>query len=362
MRNRLIIFLSIISLSIDAQSVKARFILEPKFNTGMNLPLYGALDYLVEDNIYSFDISLSFPTYGDDYWEKLYNYPRTGIGFSISSLGNKEILGNAFSLFKFISIPLLKKDRKLSLDYIASVGCAYLPDPFDIDHNHLNRAIGSHINLFMRMGLDFRFFVFPRSEIIIGTAFTHFSNGKTKSPNYGLNIGSVSLGINYLFNDKGSIHKDPEIPSPGKKYDQSIILSGGFKVYDNLVDIKYFTSSVVYNIERHLSNVHKTGLGADFLYDASIREALASPDGIPEEEFVKHIRFGLHASYSAQYKRTLFGFQIGYYLYSEYPVNVDIYNKLSLQYLLTNNILGSMAVRSHMGKADCLEFGIGYTW
>jgi hypothetical protein len=363
MKIRLIIIIfALVRLYGEAQTVKRPVIVEPKFHTGMNLPLYRALDYLVEDDIYSFDLSLSFPTYGDDYWEKLYRYPRTGIGLSVTSLGNKEVLGNAWSLFKFISIPLFEKDRKFSLDYIASVGCAYLPDAFDIDYNHLNRAIGSHFNLYMRMGMDFRFFVFPRSEIIIGTAFTHFSNGKTKSPNYGLNIGSVSLGINYLFNDKGLMLKDPEIPSPGKKYDQSIILSGGLKVYDNLVDIKYFTSSVVYNIERRLSNVHKTGLGADFFYDASIREALASPDGIPEEDFVKHIRFGLHASYAAQYKRTLFGFQIGYYLYSEYPLNVNVYNKLSLQYLLTKNILGSMAIRSHMGKADCLEFGIGYTW
>jgi hypothetical protein len=212
------------------------------------------------------------------------------------------------------------------------------------------------------MGIDFRICLFPRSEIIFGTAFTHYSNGKTKSPNYGLNIGTVSLGLNYLFNYNELSVKDTEIPAFVNKYDQSVILSGGIKVYDNLLDIKYFTSSAGYNIERRLSHVHKIGIGADLFYDASIREALADPDGTPEEDFGKYIRFGLHASYSARYKRTLFGFQVGYYLYSEYPVNTSIYNKLSMQYMVTQNILGSMAVRSHMGKADCIEFGIGYTW
>jgi hypothetical protein len=346
----------------EAQIIREPFILESKIHSGISIPLFDAIDYLTEDGIYTIDLSLSFPTYGDSYWEKLYNYPKTGFGFSVSSLGNREVLGNAWSVCKFISITVFEMKQSLALDYTASFGGAFIPHAFNLEHNYLNRAIGSRLNLFIRMGMDLRFHILKNSEIALGVALTHFSDGKTKSPNYGLNIASVSLGFNYFFNDRSLQVKDPEIPDIEKKYDQSVFISGGYKVYDNLNDVKYLTSSVTYNIERRLNQVSKIGLGSDFFYDASIREAIAGSDGTPEEDFVKQIRFGLHASYSARYKRTLFGIQIGYYLYSEYVVFTDVYNRLSLQYLITKNIIGCLSVKSHMGKADCLELGIGYTW
>jgi hypothetical protein len=147
-----------------------------------------------------------------------------------------------------------------------------------------------------------------------------------------------------------------------KRYVQSVIYSAGTKVYDNLYGKKYFVSSVSYNLERIINHKRKIGLGADLSYDGSISEALASEDGIPDKHFEKLIRFGLHTSYAIRYKQLIMGIQIGYYLYSKYTVITPVYNKLSIQYLLTRNIIGSISIKSHMAKADCLEYGIGYYW
>jgi len=51
----------------------------------------------------------------------------------------------------------------------------------------------------------------------------------------------------------------------------------------------------------------KIGLGADFSYDGSISEAIASEDGTPDKHFDKLIRFGLHTSYATRYKTTYYG-------------------------------------------------------
>jgi hypothetical protein len=56
------------------------------------------------------------------------------------------------------------------------------------------------------------------------------------------------------------------------------------------------------------------------------------------------------------------GIQIGHYLYSQYTVLTKVYSKISVQYLITEHLLGSVAIKSHMGKADCLEWGVGYYW
>ncbi|MCU0472382.1 MAG: acyloxyacyl hydrolase [Bacteroidales bacterium] len=346
----------------NAQLVKKPFIIEPKIHTGMILPFYEALDYLIRDDIYAFDLSLSFPAYGKDFWEKLYRYPRPGIGFSYWSLGNEEVFGKAYALYSFINIPLYKRAEKFSFNYQVSFGGAYLSRKFDVYENHLNRAIGSHTNVYIRLGIDCKIRLFPRSDLLIEAGTTHFSNGKTRSPNYGINIGSFSLGFNYLFSNTGITFPEPEIPEIGKRYIQSVIYSAGSKVYDNLVGTRYFISSVSYNLEYLINHKRRIGLGADLSYDGSISEALASDDGTPDKDFTSLVRVGLHASYSIRYKQFIMGIQVGHYLYSKYTVLTPVYNRISVQYLFTNNVVGRISIKSHMGKADCLEFGIGYCW
>ena len=363
MKYGLLIFVLVLTeLAVNAQLVEKPVIIESKIHTGMNLPFYKALRYLIKDDIYAFDVSVSFPTYGKDYWEKLYRYPRQGVGFSYWSLGNNEVFGKAYALYSFINIPFFKPAEKFSFNIQISCGVAYLPKIFDIYKDHLDRAIGSHTNIYIHLGIDGKITLIPHCELVIEAGATHFSNGKTRSPNYGINAGSFSLGLNYIFNNKGATIQDPEIPGINKRYVQSVIYSAGTKVYDNLYGKKYFVSSLSYNLERIINHKRKIGLGADLSYDGSISEALASEDGIPDKHFEKLIRFGLHTSYAIRYKQLIMGIQIGYYLYSKYTVITPVYNKLSIQYLLTRNIIGSISIKSHMAKADCLEYGIGYYW
>jgi hypothetical protein len=358
----LILILISSSLTGEAQLAKNPFIVELKIHSGMNVPFYKALGYLIKDDIYSFDISLSRPADGKDYWEKLYRYPRQGVGFSCWSLGNNEIFGNAYVLYSLINIPLFKYSQKFSLNYQLASGGAFIPKSFNIYTNHLNRAIGSHANLYIHLGVSGRIALSPRSEVTIEAAITHFSNGKTKSPNYGINVVTFSLGFNYLLNKNNFIMHDAEIPAFQKHYIQSVIFSSGLKVSDNLIDRKFLSSSLSYNIEREVSIKRKIGLGADFSYDGSIREGLANKDGVPEKDLGKLLRVGLHSSYAIRYKQMAMGIQVGYYLYSKYTVLTRVYNKISVQYMLPGNFSVNIGVKSHMAKADCLEYGIGYYW
>jgi hypothetical protein len=361
--NRLIIvILLLVRLTCEAQEVKLPFIIEPKAHTGIMFPFYKALDYLAKDDIYAFDLSICFPTSGKNYWEKLYNNPSTGFGYSYWNLGNNEVLGNANTIYSFINFPFLKWKEIIQFNYQISLGGAYLSKKFDVNQNHLDRAIGSHANIYFRLGIDGKIRLTPKTELILEAGATHFSNGKTKSPNYGINTGTFSVGLNYLFNNSNNIITIPEIPEIVKKYSQSILYSAGLKAYDNLLGKKYLTSSASYNLERQMDVKRKIGLGADLFYDGSIKEALVQQDGTPETDFVKLIRVGLHASYSVRYKRVVGGIQLGRYLYSKYIVLTPFYSRLSIQYLLSENIFGGVALKSHMGKADCLEFGAGYCW
>ena len=364
MKNWLLILIIISSgITGESQPGKNPFIVEPKIHTGMILPFYEALSYMIQDDIYAFDLSVSFPTFGKEYWEKLYRNPRPGIGYSYWNMGNNEVLGKAHAFYGFINIPLLKNKKKFSVNYQISAGGAYLTRIFDPFENHLNRAIGSHYNIYMRLGIDSRIKLTPLSELVIEMGATHFSNGKTRSPNYGINAGTISLGLNYLINSSTvTIQNEPDIPVVEKRYAHSVICSAGSKVYDNLLGNRYFVSSVSYNLEKIISQKRRFGLGADFSYDGSINEALAIEKGIPESDFSSLIRIGLHTSYAIRYKQFLAGIQIGHYIYSKHKVLTSVYNKLFVQYLITDHIIGSISIKSHWAKADCLLWGVGYTW
>lgn len=363
MKKWLLLLLFIFSRSEgNAQKDKKPVIIEPGIHTGMILPFYEALSYLIQDDIYAFDISVSFPTFGTSYWDKLYRNPRPGLGYTYWNLGNNEVLGKAHAIYGFINIPILRKDERFFMNYQISFGGAYLTRIFDPYENHLNRAIGSHSNVYIRLGIDSRIKITPLSELVFEMGATHFSNGKTRSPNYGINAGTISLRLNYLINNPDNYSDEIKIPIVENKFIQSVFYSAGSKVYDNLLGNKYFVSSLSYNIEKNINHKRRLGLGVDFSYDGSISEALEVEKGKTDSEFNSLVRVGLHASYGVRYKQLILGIQAGHYLYSKHTVLTRVYNKLSVQYMITKNIAGSVSIKSHWAKADCLLWGVGYCW
>ncbi len=358
----LILIVFICTPEASSQSVSKPVTIETRVHAGINLPFYDAVSYMMKDEVYAIDVSAGFPSQGNSYWERLYNYPVTGAGFSYWTLGNNEVFGKAFALYSFINVPLMKKADRFSVNCQVSAGGAFLTKKFDVYNNYLNRAIGSHGNIYIRMGINGKLKVSSRCNMILEAGTSHFSNGKNKSPNRGLNFASVSLGINYLLTDHNAVFQEPEIPEYRIRYYQSVAIAAGSKVYDNLINKKYLVSSFYYNVERSINLKSRIGLGAALFYDGSINEALTAEEGITGGAFSNLIRFGLHGSYSLRYKQLILGIQAGHYLYSKFTDLTRIYSRFSLQYLVTDHIAGFTGIKTHYGKADFLEFGLMYYW
>jgi len=51
--------------------------------------------------------------------------------------------------------------------------------------------------------------------------------------------------------------------------------------------------------------------------------------------------------------------QLGYYLYYPYDFEGRIYNRIGLKYYFSEKWFGAFSVKSHLAKAETLEFGIG---
>ncbi len=140
---------------------------------------------------------------------------RNGIGFALFNVGSKEVIGNPSGLFGFINLPIIRRP-KFVLGSDISVGLSYDFNPYHVDDNPQNSVIGSKVNLWAGFFLTGQFQVSMRSDITAGLGFIHFSNGRTHTPNMGLNMMGLHIGYTYHYNPIKNFTKtiDPDFQPP----------------------------------------------------------------------------------------------------------------------------------------------------
>jgi len=145
-----------------------------------------------------------------DSWASQYGYPSYGIGFYSGFVGDPQILGNPNTLFGFINFPVSKPTKRNALNIEPALGLTYNLEPFDSETNFTNDAIGSRTTLYFNLNLGWTYQWTKEMDIVYGIDFTHFSNGRSNTPNWGLNMFGINLGLRYHYNaDEHKISKDP---------------------------------------------------------------------------------------------------------------------------------------------------------
>ena len=133
--------------SIPIYSISARY------GYGFVYAHHKSFNYFIEDYPQTFELDLTKRTNGRKIWHQVYKYPTVGFGYEHSTLGNKQILGNANALLCFISIPIVE-NKSLKFSYKCAAGAAFLSEKFDLYNNNYNIAIGSHLNAYLNLNLD----------------------------------------------------------------------------------------------------------------------------------------------------------------------------------------------------------------
>lgn len=148
----------------------------------------------------AFEASIYQSTFGKKEWQTLYNYPFIGATFYHSRLGGFDELGKVYALYPFINYPLYRNDTWM-FTFKFGAGLAWLTRCFDHLENPYNFSIGSHLNGAINLSFEYRHEITPQLISVASLGLTHFSNGATKSPNYGLNTFSAAWGLAYYLRD-----------------------------------------------------------------------------------------------------------------------------------------------------------------
>lgn len=195
------LFLCAVSGRTNAQSFSDQLAAEVSFMPSRLLKHTSKLTFDAPSVSFSEMINIKYQTDGSVWWHKGQRYPEFGLAFVYTQTGNPSELGYAVAIMPNIRLRLLQKNR-WGIHTTVGTGIAYLDKHYDPDDNPENNAIGSHVNNITHLGIDFRYSPCPSWIIGLGGGLTHYSNGGSSYPNFGLNFGSASVSGQYNFGQR----------------------------------------------------------------------------------------------------------------------------------------------------------------
>lgn len=288
-------------------------------------------------------------------WKMIYQAPYYGVGTMVSNYFNAEEVGVPVSLYGVLGIPITRM-QKLELYSELQFGIAYGWQPYDLEKNPNNIALGGRITAHVSAGFNLLYPITKSLDLGLGVNLLHFSNGGIERPNQGLNVFASSIDIKYHLNGRAPIH---EIADPGK-LDRThyLYVMTGFgihQIYNNPEhDEHYLAYGVGVHYFNQLANAFRLGYGTDINYWQYQDQYLNKESG-------ESISIGLAISPEVMIGDLVLAGSVGIYaLNSDYGNFQKPYQRLGLRYDFENKVSAGFHIRSiNFGKAEFLEFTCG---
>jgi len=307
----------------------------------------------------NYEINFSKKVSGTQQWKEFYHNPIIGIDIMMSGLGRNPYLGSAYGILPNINFQIAGSKR-VFFGFRLGAGIGYLSKCYYTEGNTQNIAIGSHFNAAVNLFFNLRVSCSKYIDFITGIAFTHYSNGAIRSPNLGINIPAINVGIGVK--DKVDNYKKEKlgkVPREEKKFEVRLVGAFGLSDPVNLdFETTYSGSFTSYFLYNH--NIKsKFGIVADIFYDErTVEDEVGGGAWVPLR--THFWRPALSAAYLVNISKFAIVIQLGSYVYTEYGTDGYVFERIGLQYLLFNHLIANLSLKAHFAKADHIEFGIGY--
>ena len=283
-------------------SLKDRLYFEANADYGFVMPHITPIAYFITDHVKGYQFNIGIQTTGEKKWHNYYNYPRLGIGFYHSGLGNDQIYGQVNALFGYFDRYFFKPNRRFNLGNRLSFGLSYITKKFDLENNYFDLAIGSNINVYVNYSLEGLVLVSPKMQLKLGLGMTHVSNGRFKEPNKGLNLITSFVGLQYsLTNPSKLILSEPtETDEPGNN--QIIVLGAlGKKQISRKYDYTYWPKALSTEYAHKITRTSWVGAALTFYYDPSLKKEIEMEGDTAKNS--DDIRIALNFSYELKMGR-----------------------------------------------------------
>lgn len=362
-----------ISLSVFAQNkpINNKFrSFSVQGHSGAHIYSGETLDEELKYGYSAIDLRYAWQPSTDSEWSRDTGYASYGIGFYSGNIGDPQVFGNPNALYGFLNFYLSNPFRRNTLELSPALGLTYNLNPFNPDTNPLNDAIGSRITVYFSLHFGGAYKLNKDIDFLYGIDFTHFSNGRTFMPNYGLNLFGFNLGMRYNFNAFQNKHdanlyttnvltsrfQRPVRPKTLKNaYNNSFDIYAAIGSTQNDEDAgtshRYGNFSGIIDYRHYFNKMHGVSLGLDFFVDGSLLAEYPDP--------ADHFLIGAHAGYDFMFWKLAVRVQMGTYL-SDDRGKGRFFLRPAIQYSLSKNMFAQIGLKTSNGAAaDWVEFGIG---
>lgn len=356
---KLYFLLLFFSLVLSAQEKTETTALDVQYFRGNVMPHTDDLQHFLQGHPDGILISLYKKTYGHQEWESAFNYPDYG-GYFIFQDFKNDILGKVYGVGAHYNFYILNR----KIQFKVAQGVAYTTDPHDKETNSKNAAFGSKIVANTNFAVNYTTPLLDRFEFKAGLLFTHFSNGRIKAPNSGVNSYGVNVGVTYNFDEplERKIDTLPKVKfSEPIKY--NFVLRTGISENSIIGSGQNPFFHPAFYVDKRISRKSAFQLGTELFLTQSYKEYIKfMAIAYPREDVTvdtDYKRVGVFVGYELFINRVSLEAQLGYYLYQPYKSDIPIYNRVGMKYYITKKIYTGLSIKTHVFLAEAMELVVG---
>ena len=317
------------------------------------------------------DIRFAWHPSKDNAWSRDTGFSSYGFGFYTANVGDPQVFGNPTALYGFVNFFLSKPNRRNVFEISPALGLTYHLQPYDPETNPTQDALGARAAVYFNVNFGAAYKFTRELDLLYGIDFTHYSNGRTFTPNYGLNLFGLNVGMRYHFNQEqrkldpdafttnvlpARFNRPERAKSEENDYANSLDLYVALGTVQNEVDagtsLRYGTFSGVIDYRHYFNRMHGVTAGLDYFVDNSLVQSY--PDG--GDKFL----IAYHAGYDFMFWRLAIRVQGGSYITDDRGKG-NFFIRAAIQYEISKSVFAQIGLKTKAGAAaDWIEFGIGW--
>ncbi|WP_083937777.1 acyloxyacyl hydrolase [Hymenobacter aerophilus] len=306
------------------------------------------------------ELNVQRQTNGRAPWHAWYRYPKVGLAFTYYDYHNPA-LGRSYALGLYLNKSFWRS-RHAELNFRIGTGVGYFPVRFDQADTirHKNTIVSSHLNATIQARLEYDVALSEHLGLLLGLGLNHYSNGATTKPNFGINLPTVLVGLNFHQQRPFRPLDQPPTTEPadiGQNF-LNLSTSVGAKQWSPTDDRRYLVNSVTLAAGRRINRKSNLVVGLEGFYDRSLnaqqRDSARTTDHLTDVK-----KAGAYVGHELLFGRLAFVSHLGMYLYNPYKSNKFYYERLGLKYQFTPRVFGGVDLKVHRGAADVIEWRLG---
>jgi hypothetical protein len=314
------------------------------------------MGHLAQSHALAGELTYFQQTNGSESWHESFGFPLVGFTLFGGSVGNNEVLGTHWGAYSFMEFNLAKK-RNFFLKGKIGAGASYGTRVFDAETNPKNVALSTHVNALICFALKSEYH-WGKSKVTLGLDVTHMSNASSKVPNLGINLPYLSLGFGRTIQAVSwdSIAKKTHVPT--KKWLIGITAIGSTKETYPTGGKNYGVFSLVTSARW----ISRPKVGFETSLDIISKQSIFNYKKEIQKTQWDILQVGIYAGYLIPLDKLHFVIGMGVYVKDKYQPDDFLYHRVGMRYFFGNGWNANLVLKSHWGRADYLEWGMGYTF